>query len=267
MQLVAIHLVASQPLPLRMVSERRKDTFVGWLLAALFGVLWVLAIFLGIESLGLLCTPAIAFGVCVALGGRDLGFRLLLPASLVAYGLPIWEPASRILQSLAILTVGAALEVVGMPAAMDGAVIFLPAGSLEIAEGCSGVSFFITALAVGTFIAATEASTSPRVKVMIIASFAVLGLVANWVRIFVLAVLAFITEMRAPVIHDHYWFGWLVFAAVMLPAIYKLGGRGSEPARSLSEPQAPSAAQVAAGCLVVLAAPQLADAALSLASS
>jgi exosortase len=263
MQFASIYLVASQPLPVRTQVEQRTDNLAGSALAVFFTAVWVVARIWDVRSVGLLCAPAIAWGVAIALGGRTLGWRLVLPASLVVYGLPIWEPLSLLLQSLAIIVIGGGLKLVGLPAVMEGAMVFLPAGTLEIAEGCSGVSFFIPAMAVGTYIAATDRSMATMAKARTIAVFAVLGVAANWLRIFILALIAYVTEMRAAVISDHYWFGWLVFAAMLLPAIYISSPAGAVLGRSVGELARPRRAGLVVSCAVIIIAPQAANAVLS----
>src|SRR5690606_37908570 len=47
-----------------------------------------------------------------------------------------------------------------------------------------------------------------------------LALLTNWLRIFLLVVIGYQTEMKSSLMEDHEFFGWVLFALVMLPAIY-----------------------------------------------
>jgi exosortase/archaeosortase family protein len=47
-----------------------------------------------------------------------------------------------------------------------------------------------------------------------------LGLIANWVRITILVVVAYETDMQSDMIADHDTMGWIVFAVFILPALY-----------------------------------------------
>jgi exosortase/archaeosortase family protein len=47
-----------------------------------------------------------------------------------------------------------------------------------------------------------------------------LGLFTNWVRIFVLVLVGYYSQMKSGLVADHETFGWLLFAGVVLPPLY-----------------------------------------------
>jgi hypothetical protein len=47
-----------------------------------------------------------------------------------------------------------------------------------------------------------------------------LGLVTNWVRIFILVLVGYYSQMQNNLVSDHELFGWLLFAVVVFPALY-----------------------------------------------
>src|SRR5690606_37229365 len=47
-----------------------------------------------------------------------------------------------------------------------------------------------------------------------------LGLIANWIRIFLLILIGYQTKMETPLMADHETFGWVIFGLLILPAIY-----------------------------------------------
>lgn len=49
---------------------------------------------------------------------------------------------------------------------------------------------------------------------------AALGLLANWLRIYILVLIGYHTEMQSSLMNDHETFGWVVFAFILIPAIY-----------------------------------------------
>ncbi|RYY02688.1 MAG: exosortase/archaeosortase family protein [Gammaproteobacteria bacterium] len=49
---------------------------------------------------------------------------------------------------------------------------------------------------------------------------AFLGLLTNWVRIITLVIVGYKTNMQSSLMHDHETFGWILFAIIILPALY-----------------------------------------------
>jgi exosortase/archaeosortase family protein len=47
-----------------------------------------------------------------------------------------------------------------------------------------------------------------------------LGLIANWLRIYLLVLIGYHTEMQSSLMRDHETFGWILFACLLMPAIY-----------------------------------------------
>lgn len=57
----------------------------------------------------------------------------------------------------------------------------------------------------------------PGSKLLMVAMAVFLALFANWLRVFVIIYMGYLTEMETGLIDDHNAFGWWVFAATLLP--------------------------------------------------
>jgi exosortase/archaeosortase family protein len=93
--------------------------------------------------------------------------------------------------------------------------IHLPSGTIEVEDGCSGHNFFMAATVIGLLQAYwLFTSFSRRVAVVLLAML--VGMVSNWVRVILLVLIAYKSEMRNELIYDHVNFGWMVFTVALV---------------------------------------------------
>ena len=153
-----------------------------------------------------------------------LGFpaarRLAGPATFLYFGLPVWGPLNGVLQWLTVRVAQFLIHLVGVPAYVEGNYVQLPEGTFQIASGCSGLSFFIVALTLGTFACTLHVHQwRHRCKLMVAALLA--GLIANWLRVSSVIVIGYLTDMQSYLIRvDHLLYGWVLFIVVMLPVFW-----------------------------------------------
>src|SRR5690554_8156294 len=97
-----------------------------------------------------------------------------------------------------------------MTALIEGNSITLPYGRLVIADGCSRLRYF----AISILLAAMMSILNDyrwRGWLCFLAAAMVLGLIANWVRIFILVVIGYQSEMQSELLTDHELMGWVVY--------------------------------------------------------
>lgn len=152
------------------------------------------------------------FGIKTAFQHR---FLLLLPV----FAIPIWDQLNNLLVNLSASIVGEMVRSIQMPALIDGNSIYIPYGHILIADGCSGLRYFVIALAIGYIIGYLNRYTEKRMLVTLLIA-GLLGLIANWIRIFLLILIGYQTKMETPLMADHETFGWVIFGLLILPAIY-----------------------------------------------
>lgn len=203
-------------------NHLRPRSFVSWagaLLLILTTLAWALLELVRIDTLAyLLLPPGLLFTSWALMGfARTLVF---LPyVLLLSLSLPIWADLVPLLVSLASSVVGTWVHWFGMTALIEGNSITLPYGRLLIADGCSGIRYFAISILLGMMISILN-DYRWRGWLATIAIAATLGLIANWVRITILVVIAYQTDMQSGIMTDHETMGWVVFAAFMLPALY-----------------------------------------------
>lgn len=144
-------------------------------------------------------------------------YRLLL--LLPIFTIPVWDLLTTLLVNLSGFMVGKMVQLVALPAVIEGNSIFIPFGQIVIADGCSGLRYFEIALALAYIIGLLN-NYNERKLIPALLFAAVLGLLANWIRIFILVLVGYETKMESSLMANHEYFGWFVFGIMCLPAIY-----------------------------------------------
>lgn len=187
--------------------------FAGVLGASL---VWLIALRAAVQIVHQVLLPLIIFGAFVSCYGWQAGRRLSLTFALLYFAVPVWDAFTPLLQTASVMAVQFGLRVVSIPAFVSGNVFTLPAGSLEVADGCAGLHFFVVGLTIAALYGEiNHDSLWTRIKLM---GFAVvLAMLTNWVRIFIIAVAAQATDMQHYLVREeHYSFGWALFAVTLV---------------------------------------------------
>lgn len=218
-------------------------------------IVWLIAYRAGIRIAHQALLPAMIFGAFVACYGWTAGRRNLLPFGFIYFAVPLWDTLNPLLQSASTFAVRMLLRTAGIPAFFSGNTFTLPSGSLEIAGGCSGLHFFVVGIAIAVLYGEINRD-SPRTRVKLVVLAALLAMLTNWIRIFIIAVAAHLTEMQHYLVsEEHYSFGWVMFAGSMV--IYFLIVRRwpvhEEPADEANTASPPTGAIVWQGAALALA--------------
>jgi exosortase A len=220
----------------------------------LLGLGWLIAYRSGIVIGHQVLLPLIVIALAATMLGTALARRALLPLAYVYFAIPVWDALVPLLQWGSALAVRGMLSVVGIPVYFDGLEFQIPAGRFEIAGGCSGLHFFVVALAIATFYGELHRDTR-RTRIKLLALAALAALLTNWIRIAIIIVAGHLTDMQHHLVsNEHYSFGWGMFAVAM--AIYFLIVRRwpGIPDATPAMAQADAAAVPARGIALALAA-------------
>ena len=167
----------------------------------------------------------IPIAVLTLLGVRWLT-TMAFPFFVLMFALPVWSPLVPTLVKWSAKFAELGIRASGVPVYRDGAYFVLPSGSWSIADTCSGVAFLSTCLLLGVLYAWTI-YYSPVKRIAFIAGSAVIGVVGNWLRVYLTMMIAHVTDNRF-LRDDHYMFGWLLFA-LFLSAFCWFGWRYRDP--------------------------------------
>jgi len=105
------------------------------------------------------------------------------------------------------------LQMTGIPVYWEGRFFHIPSGSFEVAVACSGISYLIASLALGTLYAYLT-YTSMKRRIIFIALSTVVPVIANGARAYGIVMLAHLSNYTLAVSVDHIIYGWLFFGVI-----------------------------------------------------
>jgi exosortase len=185
--------------------------------------------------------------------GLKTAWQQRLVFALLIFAIPVWDQLNGVLLSMSSNVVGWMVKAIGMPALIQGNSIFIPHGHILIADGCSGIRYFVIALALGYIISLLNHYNLKRMLVTLLLA-ASIGLLANWIRIFILILVGHETKMQSPLISDHEYFGWILFGCLCLPALY-FAPVVRQPQRAPISLYAPSPLSVITAIILLVSGP------------
>lgn len=131
------------------------------------------------------------------------------------FAVPFGEFLVPVLQDVTADMAVGMLRLIDIPTFTDGRFIEIPTGSFLVAEACSGISYLIAALALGTLFAHLYYRSVWRKTLFIMLSI-VVPILANGVRAFLIIYIAYKTNNEYAIGIDHLIYGWIFFGIVML---------------------------------------------------
>jgi exosortase len=185
-----------------------------WFLVVMLSGVWLWSWRASIQVLHVLLLPAILLAALLATLGWRAARISLFPIGLLLFAIPVWGAINDGLLSLSAKVNGILIWVSGMPAYMQGDLIQVPGGSIEIARACTGLNGFVIGLTVAALYGEV-ARDPPWRRLLWLPVMGTLALMANSVRIFMVTVAAYESDMRSPLIAHHIWLGWCLFAAAV----------------------------------------------------
>lgn len=153
-------------------------------------------------------------GAVLALLGPVVARALLFPLFYAFFMVPFGEEIVPPLQLLTARIAMLLLDLVGVPAHMEGIFITTPTGYFEVAEACSGAKFLIAMAAYGVLVC-NVCFRNWRRRALFLCGALLLSVAANGVRAFATIWVAHLTTVDAAVGFDHVVYGWVFFAVVM----------------------------------------------------
>jgi exosortase A len=234
----------------------------GWCVVALGSVGWLVGLNAGLLAMTTLAMPLLVLAAIWAAAGQAIARRVSFAVLYLYFALPAWELVNPALQSLTALVNVWLTRVAGIPVTVEGNVIQIPAGSFEIAGGCSGLHFLVVALAIAALQGEID-RYSWRSRWALIGLAALLALVTNWLRVFIIIVAGQLTDMQHFLVKvDHYYFGWFMFVFALGSYLYlssrvPRGSGGETPSAQLrtATPRSRAVTAVALSAAALLLGP------------
>lgn len=147
--------------------------------------------------------------------GTQSASKILFPLVFILFCIPIGEELVPYLQQIAATFSVQLLELSGVPVFRSGLYIEIPKGRFLVAEACSGISFFIASLVIGSLYAYLNMRAPWRRTTFVLLSI-IFPVAANIVRVYGIIMIAHVSDMKYAVGADHLIYGWFFFAFVII---------------------------------------------------
>lgn len=182
-------------------------------------LLWLAARVANVLVVQQLALPAIVFMTLLGLLGKSVARHLRFPFALFYAVVPVWDALNPLLQTLTVKVCTIGLKLLGIPAYIEATQISIPSGTLQVAGGCSGLNYLLMISIISAVYAHLYYhSKLHKITLMLVA--VAFGLVCNWIRVFSLVVIGYVTKMQSPLMAEHEVMGWIIFAICLVPFLY-----------------------------------------------
>lgn len=218
---------------------RRKDwrqappaaDYVGVLILAAACAIELVARAAGVDLISHAAFVTAIIGVIVFHFGRQLAAQWSFPLAFLFFMVPFGEELTPALQHWAAVALAAALDVSGVETLRDGFMLTTSAGRFEVAASCAGLRFLLAAGMISS-LAAYLAFEHWRTRAAFIALALIAAIFANWLRAYLIVLIATVTGRRIGVGPEHVMLGWVFYSLliiVMLAVARRFQDRGPEP--------------------------------------
>lgn len=165
--------------------------------------------------------------------GSEVFRKITFPMFFLLLAVPFGEALIPWMMNFTADFTVAALQLTGIPVYREGTFFSLPSGNWSVVEACSGLRYFVSSITLGVLYAyLTYRSTSRRL--LFVAASALIPIIANGLRAYMIVMIGHLSGMRLAVGVDHLIYGWLFFGIVMLLLFWM----GSFFRESQNEPEA-----------------------------
>ena len=222
------------------------------------GMLWLLADLGEVQVIRqyafVAMLPLTALAVLGWRMARVIAFPLLFLLLAVPVGDSLIEPLMTVTANFTV----AALRLSGIPVLHEGNNFILPSGGWSVVEACSGLRYLIASVTAGVLYAYMTYTRGWK-RVLFVVVAALLPILANGLRAYMIVMLGHLSGMTLAVGVDHLLYGWLFFGIVIF-ALFLIGARWRDrppssapaPAPASRRPPTTRIAAMALGVVVAL---------------
>lgn len=190
-------------------------------------VVWFLSDLVVVNAASQFAFVAMLVLAVPAVLGFEVALTILFPLLFLFFAVPFGEFVVPVLMEWTADFTVTALRATGVPVFREGQHFIIPSGSWSVIDECSGVRYLMASFMVGTLFAYLNYSSYLRRAVFMLLSILV-PIVANWLRAYMIVMLAHLSDNRIAAGVDHILYGWVFFGAIIF-ILYIVGARWSQP--------------------------------------
>ena len=209
---IVAYLIWQKRTELACVTPRPAPKAV--LLMVFPALLWLLGYAAQVAVVEQLAVVAMLPVIVWVIFGSDVVRRIMFPLAYLFFAVPMGDFLVGPLQDVTAAFTVWAVQLTGIPVYWEGRFFYIPSGSFEVAEACSGIRYLIASLALGTLYAYLT-YTSLKRRLIFIALSAVVPIAANGARAYGIVIMADLSGYTLAVGVDHIIYGWLFFGVVI----------------------------------------------------
>ena len=212
----------------RAVLGNLRPRPVPWMVLpmALLAALWWLGSLVSVNAVTQLTLTAMLVAAVPTVLGWQVTRAILFPLGFLFFAVPIGEFMTPTLMLYTADFVVAALRLSGVPVFREGMHFIIPSGSWSVIDECSGIRYLMATVMVGSLFAYLNYSSYKRRFVFMVISF-VVPILANWLRAYMIVMLAHLSDNKIATGVDHIVYGWVFFGVVIM-ALFFIGARWAE---------------------------------------
>lgn len=186
----------------------------------LSSILWLLAKIGIIQSIEYVSLFMVLFFLIWQITNQDRIERIYLVLAF-SFTLPIWDVFNGILQKLAAISTYFLIKLSFIPIRIEGLYLLLPNGSFVVASYCSGLRQQIIALTLITLYAYFNKIEYKKLAVFYVITV-VFAFILNLIRIYIIVISGYLTNMKSSLLDDHSVLGWSIFGIGMALYIFAI---------------------------------------------
>lgn len=142
-------------------------------------------------------------------------FRALIgPMSFLFFAIPFGHDILPLLMDWTANATVAGLRASGIPVLQQDRNFVIPSGSWSVVEACGGIRYLFTAFFVGSIFAYLTYQRWYK-RLAFIISILLLSLLANWLRAYVIVIVAHLTDNQWGMGLSHLALGWVIFGIII----------------------------------------------------
>ena len=204
---------------------------VPWMVLPMAGLalLWWLGDLVSVNAVTQLALTAMLVCSVPAVLGWQVTRAILFPLAFLFFAVPIGEFMTPTLISLTADFTVSALRLTGIPVYREGMHFVIPSGNWSVIDECSGVRYLMASFMVGSLFAYLNYRSTRR-RLVFVAFSIIVPIVANWLRAYMIVMLAHLSGNKLATGVDHILYGWVFFGIVIM-ALFFIGARWAEDDR------------------------------------
>jgi exosortase A len=202
---------------------------------AVTGLFWILGDVTGLQAVMQYALVGMILASWTAILGAEIMRAVAFPLGFLLFTVPFGDILLPALIETTVRLTMAACHLTGIPVVRHLSYLKIPGGEFQIVVTCAGLRFLTASVVLG-YAYACLTFRSPMRRTLFLASSVAAAILANGFRVYSIVTIGYLSNMRSPLIHHHYTYGWFVFCIAMY-LLFWLGSHfrespGSGPPRA-----------------------------------